>query len=251
MADKPIWKKALGFFVELDDDEKGIIKESINTKTNIKSSTGDLESLLADSKSALEKLGSVENINVSPDVSQAQVEKAVSNETIDDKEEIDFTQIYEAVGTKGKSIFDVEEILNAPELKTLPRETKAKAAIVTLRTTGSKIEEALQDGYNKDQALDAAEIVKKRKTLQKKQENEQKIQSIKKEVDDFLKQKNAEMEALTNENQDLDKSLSKWITAKLNEEKRIHDIVLHFVKEEESKITLGEVDMDMNSQANK
>lgn len=245
MGDKPIWKKALGFFVELDDNEKEILKTSINTTTKIdnkKSSTGDLEKLLADSKSALEKLGTVENINISSNISETKVEQVVSEE-INKDEKIDFTPIYEAIGTKGKSIFDVEEILNAPELKTLPRETKAKAAIVTLRTTGSTIEEVLEDAYRKDQALDAAEVVKKRKTLQKKQENEQKIQAIKKEIDDFLKQKNSEIESLMAENQELDKSLSLWIKAKLEEEKRIHDIVLHFVKEEESKITLGEVNV--------
>lgn len=243
MADQSIWKKTLGMFVEFEDDQVPQVESS-----------DDLEAILAQSQAALANLGgdvpsSTEGKEpkqissfVGSYVSNDEVSEAIENDKpVVEGESVDFAALYEAVCEQKVSIFQVKEILDQPELSSLPKETKAKAAAVALRAMGTSIEEVIQDAYQKDQALDTAELVKRQKAQTKKEENESKIAAIQQEVDDFLVKKNQEIDELRQSNLESDKQLHQWVNAKLEEEKNIYDIVAHFVSDEETEMTLGEV----------
>ena len=240
MADKSIWKKTLGWFVEIEDGENQV------------SDPTDLDAILGETEKALASLQGtpvtpppakpVASV-IKPYVSGDEVRQLVEQQPdLSEDEEISFQELYDTVTETGKtSVFVLEEILSAPELQSLPKETKAKAATVTLRAMGATVEDIVQDAYQKDRALDTAELVKRQKASEQKQTNEAQIQAIKQEVDAFLKEKDGEMETLREDNLNIDRQLNRWVQAKLNEEQRIRSIVSHFVSEENNQVTLGEV----------
>ena len=243
MSDKSIWKKALGLFVEYEGE------------ANTAQDPDDMQSVMAETRQALNRLdasppsvtpGSPSGAPLSSVVNNyipmEEVEAALDahNNDTNSTETQDFAALYDKVCKSSISVFKVEEILSQPELQSLPRETRAKAAAVALRAMGSSVAEIVQDAYFKDQVLDQAELTQRQKLQSQRQDNEAKIKAVQQEVDDFLKEKNAEIESLRDQNLKSDLQLQSWIEGKLKEERRIFDILSHFVETDAENITLGE-----------
>lgn len=238
MADKAIWKKALGYFVEFEDEPA------------VKADPENMPDVMTQTRQALDKLEQKSAVTAPPPqaplsslvphyVSQEAVAQAL-NQQDSQSGSISFDQLYASVSQSPVSVFKVEEILSQPELQNLPKDTRAKSVAVALRVMGSSVEDVIRDAYMKDQALDQAERLQRQQTQQKKDQNETQIQAIQKEVDEFLKGKHAEIELLRDENFRCTQSLQAWIEAKLKEEKRIYDILSYFVADDAANITLGE-----------
>lgn len=237
MSDKSIWKKALGLFVEFE----GGIPAAV-------SDPSDMGSVMAETRQALNKLDSKKQTPttsaplssmVNNYIPQEDLEKALADQS-QSANATSFDMLYDQVCKSSISIFKVEDILIQPELQSLPRETRAKAAAVALRAMGSSVEEVIQDAYLKDQALDQAELTQRQKVEARKLKNDEKIKGVQVEVDSFLKAKNAEIEFLRDENLKIELKLQAWIESKLKEERRIFDVLSHFVADDTANITLGE-----------
>lgn len=236
MSDKSIWKKTLGFFVEFEDEK---VKPVDNPE--------NMESVMAQTRQSMKDLEAELAAPPQPQPASEIVPNYVPKEAVkalldqqSGADVPDFSALYDSVCKSHIHVFKVEEILAQPELQNLPKETRAKAAAVALRAMGSSVEEVIQDAYLKDQALDQAELMQRQQSHELKQENESRISAIQQEVDAFLKAKNSEIETLREQNYQADQELHRWIEAKLQEEKRIHNILGHFVADDSANITLGE-----------
>ncbi|PKL75402.1 MAG: hypothetical protein CVV27_15545 [Candidatus Melainabacteria bacterium HGW-Melainabacteria-1] len=238
MTDKSIWKKTLSWFVEIDD---GQVKPVDNPE--------NMESVMAQTRKSMQEIdqdppAEAVNTTVSSVVSNFVPKEEVRAVLVDQnsrQDAPDFSALYDSVSKSNHSVYKVEEILAQPELQNLPKETRAKAAAVALRAMGSSVEEVIQDAYLKDQALDQAELLQRQLSHETKQRNEARIGEIQQEVDQFLKAKNTEIEALREENYQSDQQLHQWVEAKLQEKKRLFQILSHFVADDSANITLGEM----------
>jgi len=239
MSDKSIWKKALGMFVEFEGESHAVADPN------------DMQAVMSETRQALQRLDASPPITP-PEGSPPPLSSVINNyipqedvEAVLDAQEAsgqtpDFAALYDKVCKSSISIFKAEDILQQPELQSLPRETRAKAAAVALRAMGSSVAEIVQDAYFKDQVLDQAELSQRQKSQAQRQANEAQIKVVQAEVDAYLTAKNAEIEALRDSNLQSDLHLQSWIEAKLREERRIFDILSHFVESDAENITLGE-----------
>lgn len=244
MSDKTIWKKALGLFVEFEDDQVHAADPD------------DMQAVMSETREALNRIeespspsaeqfvagagGGVPISSVVPNyIAHEEVEAALESQQ-SQGESPDFAALYDKVCKSSISIFKVEEILSQPELQSLPRETRAKAAAVALRAMGSSIAEVIQDAYYKDQVLDQAELSQRQRVQAQRDQNEAAIKTLQQEVDEFLKIKNVEIESLRENSLKSELQLQSWVEAKLKEERRIFDILGHFVETDAENITLGE-----------
>lgn len=241
MADKSIWKKTLGFFVEFEDTDVKPVQDPANMDAVMAETRKSMKAMDAPPASPPPKTPAPAALSsvVSNYIPKEAVKEALAGQQGTDAAP-DFEPLYLSVCNSVISVFKVEEILNQPELSNLPKETRAKAAAVALRAMGSSVEEVIQDAYLKDQALDQAELMQRQQMQDQKQNNESRIAAIQQEVDTFLKAKNTEIEALREANYRTDQELHRWIEAKLAEEKRIFQILSHFVSDDAANITLGE-----------
>lgn len=233
--DKSIWKKTLGFFVEFDDGQVQPVQDPQN-----------MESVMAETRKSMKgSEASSQPLRKQPmaKVVDNYVPKDAVKEALADQGDgqPDFEPLYRTVCNAPISVFKVEDILNQPELANLPKETRAKAAAVALRAMGSSVEEVIQDAYLKDQALDQAELMQRQQNQDDKQRSDERIAKIQQEVDAFLKAKNQEIEQLREASYQQDQALHRWVQAKLAEEKRIFQILSHFVADDTANITLGEI----------
>ena len=248
MADKSIWKKTLGLFVEIEDDSVKQVKDPDNMEAVMAETRKSMKEMELEPPPAVPPSSPQVKPAARPQPLSSVVENYIPKEAV--KEVLaqqsgsdaapNFAPLYETVCKSTIDVFKVEEILNQPELANLPKETRAKAAAVALRAMGSSVEEVIQDAYLKDQALDQAELMQRQQLQDAKSGNENRIAAIQQEVDEFLKAKNSEIESLREQNYRSDQELHRWIEAKLSEEKRIFHILSHFVTDDSANITLGE-----------
>jgi hypothetical protein len=131
----------------------------------------------------------------------------------------------------------VGEMLESKRLAPLGREVKAQAVMAALEAAQVSLRDVIQDGVLRDKALDAFEAAKEHELGGLKGQSEQRIQAIKDEIDEFLRQKNAEIEELKRAVDGAGSALTQLRTRKQREEERIHAVVAHFVEAADNPIT--------------
>jgi hypothetical protein len=155
----------------------------------------------------------------------------------------DFSAVYQEAGVEvpahGYGVDKVAEMLQSKRLATLGREVKATAVMAALEAAGAAIRDVIQDGVRRDAALDAFEQAKETELQDLQLQSQSRVQSIKDEIDAFLKAKNAEIEELKQATDAADKAFAGLQAKKRKEEERIHDVVAHFIEGAENPITSG------------
>ncbi len=155
----------------------------------------------------------------------------------------DFTAVYQEAGVElpahGYGIEKVAEMLQSKRLATLGREVKATAIMAALEAAGAPIRDVIQDGVRRDNALDAFEAAKEAELRDLQRQSETRVQSIKEEIDGFLRAKNAEIEELKHATDAAAKAFANLQDKKRKEEERIHEVVAHFIEGAENPITAG------------
>jgi hypothetical protein len=153
----------------------------------------------------------------------------------------DFTAVYQEAGIElpphGYGVDKVGEMLESKRLAPLGREVKAQAVMAALEAAQVSLRDVIQDAVLRDKALDAFEAAKEHELGGLKGQSEQRIQSIKDEIDEFLRQKNAEIEELKRAVDGAGSALTQLKTRKQREEDRIHAVVAHFVEAADNPIT--------------
>jgi len=155
----------------------------------------------------------------------------------------DFGQVYQEAGIElplhGYGVDKVGEMLENKRLATLAREVKATAVLAALEAAGVELKDVIQDGVRRDKALDAFFDGKTRETQELRGKSEQRIEEIQQQIAAFLKEKNAEIEALKQAALGATQALAKLDERKHHEEDRLHAILAHFVEAATNPITRG------------
>lgn len=145
----------------------------------------------------------------------------------------DFSTIFDAVGIQppagGFDIYKVEEMLSSEHLKDMPTSVKKNAVLVALEAARVPIEDVIKDAVQRDRALDAFEKIERDAVdnldLKKAEENK----TIQDEIDQFLQEKRAIIEANNKMVQESRERFKEWQLLKQQEEQRIFEIVAHFI----------------------
>jgi hypothetical protein len=153
----------------------------------------------------------------------------------------DFEAVYGEAGitlpAHGYGIEKVAEMLENKRLATLTREVKATAVLTALEGAGVALVDVIQDAVRRDRALDAFEAGKRQELEALKSANQTRVATVQQEIEDFLRQKNAEIEALKTGTGQAIEAFAELEARKRREEERLRDVVAFFVTPAENPIT--------------
>ena len=146
----------------------------------------------------------------------------------------DFSAVYKEAGIAlpphGYGVDRVAEMLAGKRLAALGREVKATAVLAALEAARVDVQDVIEDGIRRDKALDAFEAAKEREVVEKKAQNEARMQSLRKDLDELLRKINAEIEKLKQESTQVETEFAHLQVRKRQEEQRLFDVIAHFVE---------------------
>ncbi len=150
----------------------------------------------------------------------------------EEKPSISFDLVYRAAGVAvplhGYDTFKVEALLGNERLKALTPESKSAAVLVALDAQGVKIEDVIKDAVTRDKALDAFEQFQLKKLVELQGKIEAEAKRLQDEIEQFIKQRHAAIEANRQKLQAFQKELDTWRRQKTLEERRLYSVIAHF-----------------------
>jgi hypothetical protein len=153
----------------------------------------------------------------------------------------EFEEVYAEAGVglpaHGYGIDKVAEMVENKRLATLNREVKATAVLTALEAAGVSLADVIQDAVRRDQALDAFEAGKRQQLEALKSTNQASVAAIQQEIEDFLRQKNADIEALKTGTEQAIEAFAQLEARKRREEERLRTVVCYFVEPADNPIT--------------
>ena len=153
----------------------------------------------------------------------------------------DFAEVYREAGIElaphGYGIDKVAEMLENKRLATLTREVRATAVLTALEAAGVALKDVIQDAVRRDQALDAFEAAKRQELEALQAENQGRVAAIQEAIESFLREKNAEIEALKTGADEAVQAFADLTARKQKEEERLRDVVTFFVEPTDNPIT--------------
>jgi hypothetical protein len=154
-----------------------------------------------------------------------------------------FEEIYRAAEIpappQGYSILKVAQMLESEHIRNLPSDVKKSSVLVALDAAGTDIKDVIQDAVRRDRALDTYERVQQRAVEELESRKSQENSQIQAEIDKYLTEQRAKMQANSDEVAREKERFSGWRLKKQQEEKKIADAVGYFVSE--NPITTGPV----------
>jgi hypothetical protein len=149
----------------------------------------------------------------------------------------DFPAVFKAAGVvdppHGYSVYKVLEIFNSPGFATL--DTRAKAAALTgflnMNPTGPvPVTDIVQDAVRRDQALDKFEEFLRNKLATHTQQTDQDNAKLQAEIDEVTQSNREKMETNRIALEAEQTRLTRWLTQKRAEERKLFDAVNPFVE---------------------
>ncbi|MBL8203962.1 MAG: hypothetical protein JNM09_07000 [Blastocatellia bacterium] len=152
-----------------------------------------------------------------------------------------FEEIYKAAGVPASqcSVDDLAKLMNNPTIANQPMAVKVVAVNLTLSAKNLTAEEPIADALRRDRALDAYQAMLAERVVTTEQRNSAKIQQISQEVEEYLKRKQAEMDALKAEVATVKTQSVEFAIRREIEEKRLADLVMPFLEGKPNPITVG------------
>lgn len=154
---------------------------------------------------------------------------------------VGFSEVYAEAGIElplhGYGIEKVGDMLANKRLAAMAREVKATAVLAALEAAGVELRDVIQDGVQRDKALDAFFAAKTSETQELRGRSEGRIEEIREQIAAFLREKNAEIEALKKAADGAGQALAKLEERKLREEERLHGVLSHFIESAANPIT--------------
>jgi len=152
-----------------------------------------------------------------------------------------FEEIYRAAEIQAPgqeyTILKVADMLQSEHIRNMTPEVKRNSILVALDAAGVKVQEIIQDAVRRDRALDTYERVQQKALEQLEARKNKESAEIQAEIDRFVAQQRARIEANSDEVAREKERLYAWRLKKQQEEQRIADAVSYFVTE--NPITTG------------
>lgn len=146
----------------------------------------------------------------------------------------DFGKVYLVAGVQaplhGYGIERVGQMLNHRSLAGLDKQVKASAVMAALDAAGVPVQDVVQDAFVRYKALLAFEAAKDLETATVRPRSLRRIEELKRDIEEFQKRKNAEMDALTRQTNTAIQSLFRLKNRARAEEDRMYRAVALFVE---------------------
>lgn len=152
-----------------------------------------------------------------------------------------FEEIYQSAGL-GESPCNVDELaklMENPAVASQPLNVKIIAVNLALSAKGVSHEAPIADAVRRDRALDAYQAMLDERARATEQRNTLQVQQITQEVEEFLKRKQAEMDALREESNDAKRQALDFSVRREAEEQRLADLISPFLSGQPSPVSVG------------
>jgi hypothetical protein len=152
-----------------------------------------------------------------------------------------FEELYveAGLGDSACSVDELAKLLQNPAIASQPMSVKVVAVNLALSAKGVGLDVPIADAVRRDRALDAFQaMLDERATAAEKSTTEQ-IQQLTKEAEEFLKRKQAEMEALRAESAEARRQSVDFAVRREAEEKRLAELISPFLEGKPSPVTIG------------
>lgn len=168
----------------------------------------------------------------------------ISAPPVGDKEDLaqrPFEQIFRDASLP-KSPCTVDELatlLENPTVANQPLSVKIIAVNLALSAKGIGIDVPITDAVRRDRALDAYQKMLSDRATTIEQRNQEKIQQITKDVEEYLKRRQTEMETLRGETSEAQRQMIDFSVRREQEEKRLADLISPFLEGKPNPVTIG------------
>lgn len=151
-----------------------------------------------------------------------------------------FDEIYAeaGIGETTCSVNELETLLNNPTIINQPMSVKIVAVNLALSAKGVTIEAPVSDAVRRDRALDAYQKMLVERSRAIEQENMGRIQGITKEIEEYLKAKQAEVDALRGEIAEAGRQSLDFSARREAEERRLATLVSPFLEGKPNPVTV-------------
>jgi hypothetical protein len=140
---------------------------------------------------------------------------------------------------RGYGIDKLVEILDSKRLAVLPREVRVAAVLASLDAAGVELSQVIRDAVLRDRALDAFVAAKEREVEALRRRNEARVAELKEDVTSFVEQRQMEMGGLRQSAEGASSAFAQLQLRKRQEEERLHEILAHFLPDNENPIPGG------------
>ena len=137
------------------------------------------------------------------------------------------------------SVDELANLLSNPTIAVQPLNIKVVAVSLTLSSKGLTVEAPVTDALRRDKILDAYQAMLADRVTTTEAANAQRIQNISKEVEEYLKNKQAEMDVLKAEIALSKKQSVEFSIRREVEEKRMADLISPFLEGKPNPVTVA------------
>lgn len=152
-----------------------------------------------------------------------------------------FADIYSAAGID-ESDFTVDKLavlLEDPTLKDQPLATKTLVLKMALKAQNVTPEAPVTDAVRRDKALDAYQKMLNARAEETERQNMQTIQQINEEVKTYLEQKNAEIDNLRTQTQEMRRQADDFAVRRQQEEQRLAQLIVPLLEGSSNPVSVG------------
>ncbi len=152
-----------------------------------------------------------------------------------------FDEIYREGGVTASpcSVDELAKLLESPTLANQPASVKVVAVNLALSAKGVTAETPVADAVRRDRALDAYQAMLAERANATEQRNQTRIQQLTQEVEEYLKRKQVEMDALRAEATAASRQSIEFSVRRESEEKRLADLITPFLEGKPNPVTVG------------
>lgn len=143
------------------------------------------------------------------------------------------------VGDSACSVDELAKLMENPAVASQPMSVKVVAVNLALSAKGVGADVPVADAVRRDRALDAYQAMLDERARAAEERNAARIQELTREAEEYLKRKQAEMEALRAETAEAKRQSVDFALRRESEEKRLAGLISPFLEGKPSPVTLG------------
>jgi hypothetical protein len=152
-----------------------------------------------------------------------------------------FEEIYKEAGLAkaGSSVDELVGLMESPTVANHPLAVKVVAVSLALSAKGAKIEDYVTDAVRKDRALDAYQKMLSDRARDVEAKTKSETERIQKEVEEFLKKKQVEIEGLRANATEASRQAIEFSVRRQAEEQRLANAISPFLEGKQNPVTVG------------
>jgi hypothetical protein len=143
------------------------------------------------------------------------------------------------VGETQCSVDELAKLMQNPAIASQPMSVKVVAVNLALSAKGVAADVPVADAVRRDRALDAYQAMLDERASAAEERNAERIQELTREAEEYLKRKQAEMEALRAETAEARRQSVDFALRREAEEKRLAELISPFLEGKPSPLTVG------------